>query len=185
MDDDSDLPDLDLENIKEPQIEDYVGEKVEASVRRALKYWPPPFAIVVATTCFAGGYGICWYYTNGGNVIAHWIAIAIFVWGFKHILHNWIAWSSQRATILAREIDKFEKQRMILMKQESKQQKTTKKIEDKSTVEKPSKKKDDFNQDDFDDDAKAMLLKPVSEARKARAKVTGQGLVNTILKSFR
>jgi len=48
-----------------------------------------------------------------------------------------------------------------------------------------NKDKHAFTSDDFDDKARALLLKPVNEARKAKAKVTGEGLLKTILKSIR
>jgi len=42
-----------------------------------------------------------------------------------------------------------------------------------------------FTSDDFDDAAAALLLKPVKEARKKKLKVSGQGLIETILKGFK
>ena len=41
-----------------------------------------------------------------------------------------------------------------------------------------------FTSNDFDDAAQALLLKPVREARKKKVRVTGQGLIETILKGF-
>lgn len=42
-----------------------------------------------------------------------------------------------------------------------------------------------FTANDFDDAAQALLLKPVKEARKKKVRVTGQGLIETILKGIR
>ena len=42
-----------------------------------------------------------------------------------------------------------------------------------------------FTSDDFDDAAQGLLLGPVKAARKAKAKVTGQGLIETFLKGLR
>lgn len=42
-----------------------------------------------------------------------------------------------------------------------------------------------FTSNDFDDAATHMLMAPVKAARKANAKVTGQGLVETFLKGLR
>ena len=43
----------------------------------------------------------------------------------------------------------------------------------------------DFTSDDFDSSATMLLSKPVKQARKSHAKVTGQGLLETILKGIR
>lgn len=42
-----------------------------------------------------------------------------------------------------------------------------------------------FTSNDFDDAAQGLLLGPVKAARKAKAKVTGQGLIETFLKGVR
>jgi hypothetical protein len=42
-----------------------------------------------------------------------------------------------------------------------------------------------FTSDDFDDAAQALLLKPVKDARKKKLKVSGQGLIETILKGMK
>jgi hypothetical protein len=42
-----------------------------------------------------------------------------------------------------------------------------------------------FTSDDFDATAQEMLSKPVKKARKANAKITGQGLIETILKGLK
>jgi hypothetical protein len=43
----------------------------------------------------------------------------------------------------------------------------------------------DFTSDDFDGSAIALLSKPIKAARKVKAKITGQGLIELILKSIR
>ena len=42
-----------------------------------------------------------------------------------------------------------------------------------------------FTSNDFDDAAQSLLIKPVKEARKHKTKVTGQGLITTMLKGIR
>jgi hypothetical protein len=42
-----------------------------------------------------------------------------------------------------------------------------------------------FDSNDFAEDARALLLKPVKEARKKGIPVTGHGLINIILKGIR
>lgn len=43
----------------------------------------------------------------------------------------------------------------------------------------------DFTSEDFDDGARVLLAPLVAESRKAKAKVTGQGLITTILRGLR
>jgi len=42
-----------------------------------------------------------------------------------------------------------------------------------------------FTSDDFAADAQGLLMKPVKQARKAGARVTGEGLISTILKGIK
>lgn len=51
--------------------------------------------------------------------------------------------------------------------------------------EKQQQKKYAFTSDDFDDKAQSMLMPMIKQARKAKAKISGEGLINEILKSFR
>lgn len=126
------------------------------------------------------GYGFGWYIHEGNRPEAYGIALIVgilFAIGSSWPIKYWISWLSSED---ARNSAYQEEEERILRKQEREYKLE---ILRNKAVEKPKKTKNEFDSEDFDDTAKGIILKMVRESRKAGTKVTGQGLISSVLKS--
>jgi len=103
---------------------------------------------------------------------------------------RWVRGSyMQHELSMAQAMQAIQKNKIQLLKEQSaSQQRDLKIIQEANKTQHQSSKPQSnyvFTSDDFDDAAQGLLLGPVKAARKANAKVTGQGLVETFLKGLR
>lgn len=138
--------------------------------------FPAAYALAFAT--LAVGYGVGWYIHEGSRPEAYFIAFFIGILiavGSSWPIRFWISWLNENQSkqeYISNELDRMERKK-------DREEKL------KEIRNRPAKKSNEaFDEEDFDEASKAMLLKFVREARKAGAKVTGQGLVGGVLKSI-
>lgn len=133
------------------------------------------------------GFGLgCFYMDVEGARIMVLIAICVLFWLVGRARNVWMSYESVYMEMLdehrAAEHKLLDKQ-MQVEKQVNKQLHAATKLREKE--DKQNAQHYAFTSEDFDMSAQALLSKPVKEARKAKAKVTGEGLVMTFLKSIR
>lgn len=142
--------------------------------------FPTTFAMFCLGIMF--GYLTGWYIHDGDRPEAYGVAIIVgilFAIGSSWPIKYWIAWLGSEDERLK---GVHEEEMRVLQKQEREMK--LEKLRNEATTTKRKKTPDNFSDEDFDETSKAIILKQVREARKAGAKVTGQGLIGGILKSI-
>lgn len=146
--------------------------------------WPK--ALTVGFMCFIFGFGVHMFMNVGPDFeLTGFVVIIIFA----------IFIRIARSTMMAHELTMAQlaqaerKEELQLLKERAAaEQREIKLLNAANKVQKQSTQTTQsfvFTSNDFDDAAQGLLLGPIKAARKANAKVTGQGLIETFLKGLR
>ena len=135
----------------------------------------PWTVIILIGVFFAVGYMAAWsiMQPDSSGSLFYGIVIVMFGYSLRKPMKWWAAYVAKKNEELKLQA-KMEKQFGV--------------SPDNAPTPKPKREKQTkhtFTSDDFDDKAQAMLVPMVKQARKAKAKITGEGLISEILKSFR
>jgi hypothetical protein len=151
---------------EEPEHKERVVTKYAAGVS------PWGFCVGIGVF-FIVGYMVAWcMHAHSSEAMVYGFFAVLFIWFLRKPMQWW-------AGYVAEKNKELEQQRKL--------QEQLGLTDDmpKQPKREPKQKKHAFTSDDFDDKAQAMLTPMVKQARKAKAKITGEGLINEILKSFR
>lgn len=160
-----------------------------SSIKKEIGYVSPLAVIVLFMVAIFLGYMYGWYVNSENNALSFIIALFI-AYGARLPISMWKSYVLN----LAIEADK-EKESETITKMKRKQELEKEKIkiekrlkkqfEKERKKEEKGKMKGDFTIDDFDDHAKHLIGNIVKEARKNKMKVTGHGLISSVLSQIR
>jgi len=143
-------------------------------------------ALTVGLCCFFGGFILAIIFNSQPEFrVTGFVMVIVFAYVIKWARGSFMA----HELSMAQTLQVSRKEELQLLKEraaaEQREIKLLKAAEKVSTQAVKAQKTYVFTSEDFDDAAQGLLLGPVKAARKANAKVTGQGLVETFLKGLR
>lgn len=146
-----------------------------------------PLCAFITVCALAVGFGIgSFFHDSSSTRVTLIISFTILLFFIGRARNVWLRYESAYMEMLDEnraEEHKLLDKRLKVEAQVNKQLSAATKL--KASEDKANVKNFAFTSEDFDLDAQALLSKPVKEARKAKARVTGEGLVMTFLKSIR
>jgi hypothetical protein len=158
-------------------------------------------AYLAAIGGLIGGFLLGWYMYSSrvgdtSNDLTCFVAMVILLIVLRYARNFYLKYESAQLELEQERVAEaraLTNEQMAIINKQLEMQKFKKKMSDAPAQESKGKAKEKadkgakhlFTSDDFDDVAQKMLAKPVKSARRAGAKVTGEGLVATFLKGVR
>jgi hypothetical protein len=146
-----------------------------------------PLCAFIVTCALVLGFGIgSFFHDDSSTRVTLIISFTILLFFIGRARNMWLRYESAYMEMLDEhraEEHKLLDKRLKVEAQVNKQLSAATKL--KAAEDKTNAKSFAFTSEDFDMSAQALLSKPVKEARRKKAKVTGEGLVMTFLKSIR
>jgi hypothetical protein len=147
--------------------------------QREIEEWkmPWPVCLLVMLVCIFTGFFIAWLSNNTETRYYGMVVAIIIIVGMKFAKDFLLHFQQRELRDIALLQDQEEK---LLQRKE-------KLLANQNKLNIPVMKKEKkyaFTSEDFADDAQNLLIKPVRQARRTKAKVTGKGLIETFLKGI-
>lgn len=143
-----------------------------------------PLCAMITVIALAVGFGIGSYFHDSSSTrVTLIISFTILLICIGRARNVWIQYESAYLEMLE---EARADEHALLDKRMKVEDKVGKQLSAAAKLQGKEKKRTyDFTSDDFDSSAIMLLSTPVKKARKAKAKVTGSGLIQTILKGIR